>query len=108
MDILVRYFDDIENMVKVRYLTSNFMGHSTHADLYREFRNALKEFGCNKLPQISMDGPKVNLKFLNDIAKDRVANEQHELTLIGTCCLHVIHGAFKTGAESTDWKMKKI
>ena len=22
--------------------------------------------------------------------------------------LHVIHGAFKTGAESTDWKMKKI
>ena len=55
-----------------------------------------------------MDGPNVSLKFLNDAAKDRVANEQHELIFVGTCGLHVIHGAFKTGAESTDWKIKKI
>ena len=34
MDILIRYFDDIENMVKVSNLTSNFMGHSTHRDLF--------------------------------------------------------------------------
>ena len=108
IDILRRYFDDIENMVKVRYLTSNFMGHSTHTDLYREFSSALKEFDGNKLLQISMDGPNVSLKFLNDIAKDRVANEQHELIFIGTCGLHVIQGKFKAGAESTDWKMKKI
>ena len=55
-----------------------------------------------------MDGPNVRLKFLNDIVKDRVANEQHELIFIGTCHVHVIYGAFKTGAESTEWKMKKI
>ena len=55
-----------------------------------------------------MDGPNVNLKFLNDAAKDRVANEQHELIFVGTCDLHVIHGGFKTDAESTDWKIKKI
>ena len=55
-----------------------------------------------------MGGPNINLKFLNDIAKDRVANEQHELIFIGTCGLHVIHEAFKTGAESIDWKMKKM
>ena len=41
MDILIRYFDDdIESMVKVRYLTSNFIRHSTHTDLYREFSSA--------------------------------------------------------------------
>ena len=44
IDILVRYFDDIENMVKVHYLKSNFMGHFTHTDLYQEFSSALKEF----------------------------------------------------------------
>ena len=44
MDILIRYFDDIENMVKVRYLTSNFMGHSTHTDLYREFSSTSMDF----------------------------------------------------------------
>ena len=67
-----------------------------------------KEFDGNKLLQISMDGPNINLNFLNDIAKDHVANEQHKLIFIGTCGLHVMHGAFKTGAKSTDWKMKKI
>ena len=102
MDILIRYFDDIENMFKVRYLTSSFMGHSTHTDLYwefREFSSALKEFDGNKLLQISMDGPKVSIKFLNDIVKDRVANEQHEFIFTGTCGVHAMHGAFKTGAE---------
>ena len=108
MDILKRYFYDIGSMVKVRYLTSIFMGHSTHEYLYQEFSSALKEFGGNKLLQISMDAPKVNLKFLNGIVKDRVANKQHELRFIGSCGLQVIHGAFKTRAESTDWKMKKI
>ena len=99
MDILIRYFDDIENMVKVRYLTSNFMGHSTHTDLYREFSSALKEFDGNKLLQISMDGPKVSIKFLNVIVKDRVANEQHKFIFTGTCGVHAMHGAFKTGGE---------
>ena len=89
MDILIRYFDDTESMVKVRYLTSNFMGYSAHVDLYWEFSSALKEFVCNKLLQIYMDGPNVNLKFLNDIAKDCVGNEQHELIFINTCGLHV-------------------
>ena len=49
MDILKEYFDDIENLVKVRYLTSNVIGRSKHADLYLEFSSALKEFDSNKL-----------------------------------------------------------
>ena len=27
---------------------------------------------------------------------------------IGSCGLHIVHGAFKTAFESTDWKMKQI
>ena len=84
------------------------MGHSTHADLYWEFRSALKEFDSNNMIEISIDLPNLNINYLNDLAKDCVANEQPELIFIVPCGLHVIHGAFKTGAESTDWKMKKI
>ena len=84
------------------------MGHSTHADLYREFRSALKEFDSNNMIEISIDLPNLNINYLNDLAKDCVANEQPELIFIVPCGLHVIHGAFKTGAESTDWKIKKI
>ena len=51
--------------------------------------------------KVSMDGPIANLKFLEKLQKDRLENEQHELINIGRCELHTIHGAFKTGAEST-------
>ena len=54
-----------------------------------------------------MDGPIVNLKFLEELQKDCLENEQHELINIGNCGLHRIHGAFKTGAESTSWNIRK-
>ena len=57
--------------------------------------------------QVSMDGPIVNFKFLEKLRKDRLENEQHELVNIGTCGLHTIHGAFKTGAESASWNIRK-
>ena len=51
--------------------------------------------------QVSMDGPIVNLNFLEKLEKDRLENEQHELINIGSYGLHTIHEAFKTGTEST-------
>ena len=35
-------------------------------------------------------------------------NEQHVLADIVTCGLHTIRGAFKYGAEKSDWNVKKI
>ena len=57
--------------------------------------------------QVSVDGPIVNLNFLEKLQKDRLENQQHELINIGSCGLHAIHGAFKTGAESTSWNIRK-
>ena len=54
-----------------------------------------------------MDGPSVNLKFLEKVQKDRKANEQPELINIGSCGLHTLHGAFKRGVESTGWNLKQ-
>ena len=58
--------------------------------------------------QISMDGPNVNLKFLEDVQHSRADGELHELFDIGSCGFHTIYGAFKTGAEKTEWGIKKI
>ena len=55
-----------------------------------------------------MDGPNVNLKMLQKINEERTANEFHHLISIGSCGLHTVHGAFRTGAEATDWSIKKI
>ena len=46
-----------------------------------------------------MDGPNTNLKFLQELSS---------LIDIGSCSLHIIHGAFKTGSEATNWKLDKV
>ena len=55
MDLLVRY-------VKTRYLDSQFLGQGTSIDLKRNFDETMKDLNPNKLIQIGMDGPNVNLK----------------------------------------------
>ena len=70
------------------------------------FTQALFKLDTNKMFQVSMDGPIVNLKFLEKLQEDRVENKQHELINIGSCGLHTIHGAFKTGAETSSYKLE--
>ena len=61
MDVLIRYFDSIDRKVKMRYLDSSFLGHSTHHDLFDQYNIAVQGLGNCKIYQISMDGPSFNL-----------------------------------------------
>ena len=85
MDVLIRYFNADDHKIKTRYLESHFLGHSTHTDLFREYNKALKDLCDNKLVQISMDGPNVNLKLPEKINEERTLNEFHCLIFIGSC-----------------------
>ena len=62
IDLIICFWDD-DNMVKVQYLGSSFFGHSTAKDLMTQFEKVTNKLTAEKLYQISMDGPKVNLKF---------------------------------------------
>ena len=87
--------------MNVHYLDSNFFGHATHQDLFTQLTQALFKLDTNKMFQVSLDGPNVNLRSLEKLQKDCLENEQYELVNVRSCRLHTIHGAFKTGAEST-------
>ena len=62
----------------------------------------MKDLYENKLVQISMDGPNVNLKLLEKISEWRTSNEFHRLISTGRFGLHTIHGAFRAGPEATE------
>ena len=105
MDLLLRYWDNHDQQVKVRYWDSKFLGHTTNKDLLIEFNKSVDIIDLSKIIQVSMDGPSVNLKFMQELIKHR---EELEMMIdIGTCGLHVVHGAFKCGIESTEWKIKE-
>ena len=49
-----------------------------------------------------MDGPNINWKMLDLIVEDRNSNETYPNLLdVGSCSLHVVNGAFRTGMKQT-------
>ena len=55
-----------------------------------------------------MDGPTVNHKFYSKLVEQRKEISAPGMIDIGSCGLHIIHGAFKTGLEATGWALKSI
>ena len=57
-----------------------------------------------------MDGPNVNLKLHRLFAEDRkkIDPDLPELIDIGTCSLHVVHGALQTGIKKSSWELDQL
>ena len=85
MDLMVRYLDHSDYLVKTRYVTSEFLGHAGHNDLYQNFLSSAEGMDERKLLQVSMDGPSVNLKFLRLLQSEWKKKDIQELLDIGTC-----------------------
>ena len=67
---------------------------------------ATKDLYPKKLYQISMDGPKVKVKFFEEIVKSREKAMFHTLIDIGSCNFHVCtYGSLKTGIDKSSWKI---
>ena len=108
MDLYVRYWDPIENRVKVRYYNSTFLEHGTHADLLNHFESITNDLPSYKVYQVSMDRPNINLKFYKEFSRLYKEENCHCLIDIGTCSLHTVHNSFRTGVEATGWNVKKV
>ena len=57
---------------------------------------------------VGMDRPNVNWNFYDMYYRKRDESGLAGLVNTGSCGLHVLHGAFKTGAKKTLWKISKI
>ena len=107
MDFVVRYFG--QGLVKTRYLTSAFLGHTRAEDLKEKFEGATGDLDIKKLAQVSMDGPHVNWKLLDMLGDDRKLQDQHpDFLNVGSCSLHVVHGAFRSGMLKTNWGIDAV
>ena len=107
MDFVDKYF--VEDKVVCCYLTSTFHGHTQAEDLKKMFEEGIKDLEPRRMIQISMDGPSVNWKLHEQITEERNEMEDYpSLIDIGSCSLHVVHGAFRTGVQKTKWSIDGI
>ncbi|CAL9702284.1 unnamed protein product [Knipowitschia caucasica] len=104
LDIHVRVWEGGE--VKSKYIGSQFLGHSTAADIVEKMCNTLSEMGIKNLIQLSMDGPYVNWKAYDMIQKEMQKQVDKSLLNIGSCGLHVLHNAFRAGSSAAGWDVE--
>ncbi|XP_067143597.1 uncharacterized protein [Centruroides vittatus] len=91
-----------------RYLNSVFLDHSTAGDLISAFLDGLSDIHLDlaKILRICMDGPNVNISFLNKLEDHtETQNVGKSFVRMGTCGLHVVHGAVKAGFKVVDWNL---
>ena len=76
--------------MKGRYWDSTFLTHTINKDFLIEFNKSVDIINSSKIMQVSMDGPAVNLKFMQELVKHREELEIEEKIIdIGACGLHV-------------------
>ena len=97
MVAMVHYWDEEENEV---------FGHSTDVDLMDKLNEAIKHLDSEKMYQISMDVPAVNIKFFNKFKLKQEENPFHSIIDIGTCSLHTMHKLVKTLFDKSNMKTK--
>lgn len=112
MDIMVNYWALDEGRVCTRYLTSAFLETSSALDLLEKITICVAEsnLSLENLIQLSTDGPNVNLKLICDL-KNHMKNNlniNREILDTGSCSLHVVNGAYKTGHAKVDWKLNQF
>lgn len=109
MDFHVRFWND-SHEVETRFLTSEFLGHATAVDLQDKFHAVISEFGLklSDMLQISMDGPNVNLNLIERMNCEMVDNHSVGLLRVGSCGLHVVHNAFRSGCEASHWDIESF
>ena len=108
MDVVIRYWCEKNNRVKVRYWDSQFQ-HGAAADtLLNGLNNSLSKHDTSKMIQLSMDGPNVNWAILRKMQEQRAELEIPDVEDIGSCGLHVVSGAFQNGVKVSEWDLDKV
>ena len=106
-DVHFRFWNNVANEVSTRFYDSHFLQRTNAENLFECLQSSLKDVTSKNL-QLSVDGPNTNWKVLELLDDERKENDYPTVLNIGSCGLYVIHGAFKTGVEATDWALNKI
>ena len=67
MDLLVCYWSEVDNRVKIKYLTSIMFGHAKVPDSVTQIFKSLEKLAIplKLMLSLGMDGPNVNKSILN-------------------------------------------
>ena len=108
MDVQIRYWSEEKVCSETRYFTSKFFYRPNADTIMNQILDASSPLDNSRLSMLGQDGPSTNLLVLEKMHRHREENELPVLARVGSCGLHVTHGAFETGFKKTSWKIDGI
>ena len=98
----------IKEILQKLLTDSQFLLRPNTENLKSELIESMSNLDMAKFLQLSMDGLNTNWNVLDLVNGHLVENGHKNLVEIGSCSLHVVHGAFQTSALKTGWELKKV
>ena len=108
MDISIRFWDDIADEAVTRYFDSRLFRRANADNVLEELLKATINLPTKSLSMLSLDGPNTNWSVHKKLKNIRSREKVPQLFEVGSCGLHVIHGAFQSGVKATGWEIEKI
>ena len=107
MDVHIRYWNNEKGLVKSNYLDSRFVLRPNTDNLHDELHNALQSLP-EKTHATIVYGPNTSWKVFELLFSYRNEKEWSNLLNLGSCGLHIVHGAFQTGIKATNWEVEEV
>ena len=104
----IRYWNETAKQVGMQFFEFQFPRCPNAKNLFDQLITSLKDFPSECFFQLSIDGPNTNWSVLTVLHDDHCEKDYPKIIGIGSCSLHVLHGAFTSGVEATDWFLNKV
>ena len=109
MVLQVKFWSSKSNVSKTKYLGSQLQYSTTANTLLEELLKGLPSSPTiDKVTRLQMDGPNTNWLVLKKMNEYKGKEEMPPIKCIGSCRLHVISGALRTGVKATEWGIEKV
>ncbi|CAF3357733.1 unnamed protein product [Rotaria sp. Silwood2] len=104
LDILFKYWSVKNQRVVTRYYKSILLGHAPAHVIKDHIINSFRTDGIDikRLLMIGRDNPNVN-KAIEKLIDEEMKKVGGELLKLGSCHIHVVHNAFKSGTTTSCW-----
>lgn len=113
LDIYVRYWSTIKDIVVCRYFKSLMFGHAIATNVSENLVEVLakEKLDLKRMIALGSDGPNVNKSIYRNVEKkvtENYGNPGLQDWEIGTCNLHVVHNAFGKGLKEFGSEVEEL
>ena len=108
LDVQIRFWDKETIQIQACYFDSRFFKRPNADNILSKLLSSTSSLPEKNMLVLSMDGSNTIWSAFEKLNAHREKSELPQILKIGSCGLHVIHGAFPAGVKATGWELDRV